>query len=192
MKKTLGFDLVILGDSASGKDTQAEILQKKYDLYPVASGIYFRKLLKNPKYKAILEKTYSKGLPSPTQLVIDLLKESFRKVKRNQNFLFIGAARLKPEAVVLKKYLDNNKRNFLVIYIKLPKAEVIKRSMKRGRIEDKDPKFISNRFLYYKKQVSQTVAYYKSAKKLKFIDGNQRVKAVAKDIEQALNDYQKR
>jgi adenylate kinase family enzyme len=191
MKKKLGFDLVILGDSASGKDTQAEILQKKYDLYPVASGAYFRKLLKNPKYKAILEKTYSKGLPAPTQLVLDLLKESFRKIKPNQNFIFIGAARLKPEAVVLKKYLDGKNRNFLVIYIKLAKAEVIKRSVKRGRIEDQDSKFIANRFLYYKKQVSQTVAYYRLAKKLKFINGNQTVGAVAKDIEQALNDYKR-
>src|SRR5258708_39135670 len=113
--KKLGFDLILLGDPASGKDTQAAILEKKYSLYPVASGVFFRKLLKSLKYKAILEKTYSKGLPAPTSLMLKLLKESFGSVKVGQNFIFIGAARLKPEAEVLKKYLDTRSRDFLVL-----------------------------------------------------------------------------
>jgi adenylate kinase family enzyme len=188
----LGLDLIILGDSASGKDTQAAILQKKYDLYPVASGVYFRKLLKSPKYRSVLMKTYSKGLPAPTKLMLSLLNESFRKIKPNQNFIFIGAARLKPEAQVLKKYLDKNERDFLVLYIKLPKSEVIKRSLGRGRKEDMDPKFISNRFDYYKKEVSKTVAYYRKSKKLKYVNGKQSISKVAKDIQSIINDYKRR
>ena len=190
MKKRLGFDLIILGDSASGKDTQAELLMKKYDLSPVASGAYFRRLMKERRYEKILEKTYSKGLPAPTILMLGLLKESFEAIKSGQDFVFIGAARLKEEAEFLVKYLKRQKRDFFAIYIKLPKSVVIKRSLKRSRKEDHNPKFIANRFDYYKKEVSQTKQFYQKLGHLKFINGNQPVGRIAKDIQTAIHDYQ--
>ncbi len=191
MKKRLGFDLIILGDSASGKDTQAALLIKKYDLSPVASGAYFRRLMKERRYEKILEKTYSKGLPAPTILMLGLLKESFEAIKSGQDFVFIGAARLKQEAEFLVKYLKKQKRDFLAIYIKLPKQEVIKRSLKRSRKEDHNPKFIANRFDYYKKEVSQTKKFYQKLGRLKFVNGNQPITKVSRDIEKIIHDYQR-
>jgi adenylate kinase family enzyme len=45
-KKQLGFHLVLLGQIASGKDTQALIILDKYNLKPVESGKHWRKLEK--------------------------------------------------------------------------------------------------------------------------------------------------
>src|SRR5258708_23763593 len=69
--KKLGFDLILLGDPASGKDTQAAILEKKYSLYPVASGVFFRKLLKSLKRS----EEHTSELQSPDHLVCRLLLE---------------------------------------------------------------------------------------------------------------------
>ena len=44
--KRLGFNIVMLGMIASGKETQANILKKKYPLKFVETGVYSRKLLK--------------------------------------------------------------------------------------------------------------------------------------------------
>ena len=50
-KERLGFNLTLMGMIASGKETQTEILKKKYALYPVETGVYTRKLLKEKSDK---------------------------------------------------------------------------------------------------------------------------------------------
>ena len=40
MKKRLGFDLILLGAPAAGKDTQAILLERKFAFKPVESGKY--------------------------------------------------------------------------------------------------------------------------------------------------------
>ena len=45
-KERLGFNLAIMGIIASGKDTQAKLLQNKYNLQSVGTGLYTRNLLK--------------------------------------------------------------------------------------------------------------------------------------------------
>ena len=42
--KKLGFNIVLLGMIASGKETQANILSKKYALKFVETGVYSRKV----------------------------------------------------------------------------------------------------------------------------------------------------
>ena len=44
--KRLGFNIVLLGAPASGKETQANILKKIYPLKFVETGVHTRKLLK--------------------------------------------------------------------------------------------------------------------------------------------------
>ena len=44
--KKLGFNIILLGMIASGKETQANILKKRYALKFVETGVHTRKLLK--------------------------------------------------------------------------------------------------------------------------------------------------
>jgi adenylate kinase family enzyme len=190
-KRQLGFDLVLLGDSTSGKDTQAAILESKYNVLPVASGAYLRSLMRRKKFAKLLKKVYLHGRPAPTEIMLGFLRQSFRKIKRGQNFIFVGAARLKPEAEFLKKYLDKHHRDFLVIYIRISKREVLRRSLVRGRPGDNDPTFIKNRFAYYRSQVSRTIAFYKKHKKLKYVNGEHSIHQVAETIDQIIHDHQR-
>src|SRR4026207_1987374 len=138
--KKLGFDLIILGDSTSGKDTQALLLAKKYKVKLARSGEYLR------KYKA---KQYVSGGLAATNLIIPFLNYSLENIKRDQNIIFVGAARLKKEAEYLVKQLKKRNRDFFVIYIQLPKTEIIKRSLLRAaRAEDKDLRLINSRIKY--------------------------------------------
>ncbi len=180
--KKLGFDLILLGDSTSGKDTQALLLAKKYDVILARSGDYLRKL-----------KTYNyrQGVPAPSNLIINFL-DYFLKKGKNKNIVFVGAARLKNEAQYLVKELKKKNRNFFVIYIKIPKTEVIKRSrLRAARLEDTDLKLINSRINYYKTKVSKTIAFYQDLRKIKLINGKQSIKNVSQDIEKAIHDYQR-
>jgi adenylate kinase family enzyme len=181
--KKLGFDLIILGDSTSGKDTQALILAKKYKVSLAGSGEYLRKF--RPKQ-------YIQGEAASTKIILTFLKNSVKKIKPDQNLVFVGAARLKPEAEYLVKILKEQKRDFFAIYLRLPKEEIIKRSFLRSeRPEDSDLALINKRLKYYKELVSKTVTYYKGLKKLHFINSNQSISKVARDIQKTINDYQR-
>ena len=195
----LGFNIVLLGMIASGKETQANILKKKYALKFVESGVYFRKLLKaKGKIGDLARRTSGAGNAGAMKLMKDFMVREISKKPRNKDLLFLGCPRLKPEAQLLKKILAEREEDFFALYITLPDKEIYKRSLKRkvGNMKEiykvlDTQKIIKVRIKYHKTQVSKTVKYFKSLNKLKIIKGNQPVPKVTKDILKAIEEYKK-
>jgi len=197
--KKLGFNIVLLGMITSGKDTQAKILEKKYALKLVESGIYWRKLMKaKSKDGAWLRRTTGRGGPAPVALMKKFLVREISKQPKGKNLLFLGNPRLKPEAQLLKKLFDAKKEDFLAFYITLPDKEVYKRSLERKgskvaqayKVFD-NKKNIATRIAWHKDQVGKTVKYFESLEKLKKINGNQPISKVTKDILKEIEAYKK-
>jgi adenylate kinase len=196
--KKLGFNVVLLGMIASGKDTQANILKKKYALKSIESGIYWRKLLKeNSADGDWVRRTTGQGKPAPVALMKKFLINEIAKKPKNKDLLFLGNPRLKPEAQLLKKLLSEQKQDFLALYVSLPDKEVYKRSLKRVTGDMKadykifdNKKQIAIRIAWHKDQVGKTVKYFASLNKLKTINGNQPVPKVTEDILKAISNYQ--
>ncbi len=197
--KKLGFNIVLLGMIASGKDTQAKILKNKYALKAVESGVYFRKLLKSKgPIGDLARRTAGKGEAGAMVLMKEFLVREISKKPKNKDLLFLGNPRLKPEAQLLKKILDSRKEDFLAFYISLPDKEVYKRSFlrKEGNMKEihkvlDTEKIIIKRINYHKKQVSKTVKYFQGLGKMKIIDGNQPISKVTKDILREVENYSK-
>ncbi len=196
--KKLPFNIVLLGMIASGKDTQAGILKKKYPLKLVETGTYSRKLLKEKsKDGDLARKTVGKGHPLPTKLLQQFLVDEIKKKPKNKSLLFLGG-RLKPEAQLIKKTMDKNREKILAFYITLPDKEVYKRSHARKhgamkemyKVLDKK-KLIARRIAWHKDQVGKTVKYYQKLGILKKINGNQPIPKVTKDILKTIQGYQK-
>lgn len=193
----LGFHIVLLGQITSGKETQAEILMKKYALTPIESGKHWRKLMSaKTKEGELLRKTTAKGLPTPVILMKKFLVEKISKKPKNKDLIFIGNPRLKPEAQLLKKLLQARHEDFIAFYITLPDREVYKRSDLRQQgsmskvyklLDEK--KIVTRRIKYHKEQVSKTVKYFESLRKLTKINGNQSIEKVAADIEKVIGKY---
>lgn len=196
--KKLGFNIVLLGMIASGKDTQANTLKKKYALKFVETGVYSRKLLKEKsKNGDWARRTTGKGLPLPVVLMKNFLVQEINNKPKNKNLLFLGG-RLKPEAQLIKKLLTSQKEDFITFYITLPNKEVYKRSLARSKGNMKaifkvldTKKLIAKRIDYHKKQVSKTVKYYKDLDKMTIINGNQPIPKVTKDILKVIEEYKK-
>ena len=196
--KRLGFNIVLLGMIASGKETQANILKKKYSLKFVESGIYFRKLLKaKGEVGDLARRTAGKGEAGAMKLMKDFLVKEIAKKPKGKDLLFLGNPRLKPEAQLLKKMLDARKEDFLAFYIDLSDEEVSKRSFARKeggmkaiyKVLDTE-KIIKARINYHKKQVKgKTVKYFESLGKIKIINGAQSILNVSKDILEAILAY---
>lgn len=197
--KKLGFNIVLLGMIASGKDTQANILKKKYGLKFVESGAYVRNLLKEKSRNGDLaRKTSGKGLPLPTALLQKFLINEIKNKPKNKDLLFLGTPRLKPEAQLLKKILAAREEDFLALYISLPDKEVYKRSLRRKESNIKEiykvldtEKLIAKRIKWHKDQVEKTVKYFKGLNKMTVINGAQPIPKVTKDILEAVEGYEK-
>jgi adenylate kinase family enzyme len=196
--KKLGFNIVLLGMIASGKETQANILKKKYALKFVETGVFTRKLQKEKsKDGEWARKTAGKGHPLPTILMQKFITKEIDNKPKNKNLLFLGG-RLKPEAQLIKKLLTKHKEDFLAFYITLPDKEVYKRSIARSKGNMKaiykiydTKKLIAVRIAWHKDQVGKTVKYYQGLGKMKIINGNQPIPKVTKDILKEIEKYKK-
>jgi len=190
-KKKLGFDLIVLGDPTAGKDTQATILMQKYAFQPVESGKFSRALAKkNTPDGRWLRRTMSLGHPTPVVIMKRFIKSQILKVSKNRNLIFIGNPRLKPEAQMVKKLLEEKNRDFFAIYLKIPEAEIYKRTKSRLRqLPESSKQGIVNRINYHKYQTSKVVKYFRSMHKLKFIDSAKPISMVSKNIQKTLDDY---
>lgn len=190
--KHLGFDIILLGNPASGKDTQAKILRQKFSLKPIESGKYWRRMaLGNTKISRQLRTNFAIGLMAPVNLMKQFLIKNLNHTRPKQDLIFVGNPRLKPEAELVVSMLKNKKRDFFVVYLKLPNKEVRARSLLRNR-DAQDLFYIENRINVFEKDVLKTIRYFKQLRKLKTVDGNQPIKKVTRDILQAINDYKKR
>lgn len=179
--KKLGFNIVLLGMVASGKDTQANILKKKYPLKLVETGEHTRRLLKEKSEDGDLaRRTAGKGKPLHTALLQKFLLKEINNKPTNKDLLFLGG-RLKPEAQLLKKMIDSRGEKLLTFYISLPDKEVLKRSTSRNR-DKQDEIYIKKRINWHKDQVGKTVKYYQKLGLMRVINGNQPIPKVTKDI----------
>ena len=199
-KERLGFNLAIMGIIASGKDTQAKLLQNKYNLQSVGTGLYTRNLLKEKsKNGDWARRVASKGKPLPTVLMQRFLLEQIENKSKDKDLIFIGGPRLKPEAQLVRKLIKKNNQKIFVVYLTLPEKEVYKRSL--SRMSDKNvhevykvfdtDKIIKARIKVHKTQVSKTTRYFEGLKILKKINGNQPIEKVFIEIEKALIHFKK-
>ncbi len=181
---------------ASGKDTQANKLKRKYALKFIETGTYSRRLLKEKsKDGDLARQTTGKGLPLHTKLIQRFLIEEIKNKPKNKDLLFLGG-RLKPEAQLIKKIMRANNEKFLVFYLSIPDKEVYKRSLDRQKSNIKqlykilDTKnLIAKRIKWHKEQVGKTVNYYQKLGLVRIINANQPIEKVSNLIEKEIEKF---
>ncbi|MEK7067318.1 MAG: nucleoside monophosphate kinase [Patescibacteria group bacterium] len=187
MKKPIA--VVVLGRSGCGKGEQIKLLEKK--LKPalvIHTGALFRAFIHKPTLAAgIAKKFLQKGNLAPTWLAsymwIDAL---MRGLDFKKNIIFDGSPRMLGEAKLLDDVLAwFSRKRVIAVYIHISEKETIKRLLMRGR-EDDHALAIKNRLAFFKHNVLPAINYYRSTKRIIFINGEQSIKRVSNDICKAL------
>ncbi len=190
------FNLILLGDPASGKATQAARLVKKYSFYDFDMGRELRKPTVRRRFD--YARTAGMGKLTPTWLVRDIHRHVIRAVPRGQGILFDGTPKMIGEAKLVARLLRQHKRSDpKVIYLSVPMSETIKRAEKRreyagGKLikrSDDRERAIKNRRRYYAEQVTRVVAFFKKKYVFKKISGLGTRAEVWKRIAAAVNKY---
>lgn len=204
-------NFIVLGPSGSGKGTQAELLARKFSLKMADGGEYLRRLMasKSGESKRLAEKM-NKGNLAPTDIIREWMERQIFGKPASRGLIFSGQPRMIGEAKLALKWFQESGRGMpAVIFLKVSASEVLKRLKKRyicakcrkaytldapplkpcslcgGKIvkrADDTPKLIKNRLAYFKKQVAQTLKFFKSKKILIEVNGEQGAEDVHREI----------
>ena len=192
------FNLILLGDPASGKGTQARRLVKKYHFYDLDMGREVRKPAALAQYD--YAHTTAIGHLTPTAVVRGIFKKVIRTTKTEQGILFNGNPKMINEAkLVAREFVRAKRTDPLVLYLSIPAVEMFRRAAQRkeyinGKMmkrHDDSRKALENRQRYYRKQVAQVVKFFKGRYHFKRISGMGTEAEVWARINAAVTAYQK-
>jgi len=178
------FNIILLGDPASGKGVQAARLVKKYHLYDFDMGREVRKpaARKHYDYRA----TTAVGKLTPTSVARGILRRVIRSVPSRKGILFNGHPKMIGEAKLVARLLRaEGRQDPFVIYLEVPFGVTLRRASMRQR-EDDAARALMNRRRYYKAQVAQVVVFFKKKYAFKKISGLGTPAAVERRIANAI------
>ncbi len=188
---------VFFGNVGAGKGTQIERLQKYLkektgqDTAYAYPGGEFRKLIGGTGYTSSLVKDIlSAGKLVPMFLVSWVIGNVLveKLTSPDMHVIFDGFPRSLDQVIAFESTLDLYKRtNVELVYIEVPKEEVIKRMKLRGRFDDTD-EGIAQRFSEYENNVLPALNLLKEkGYPVHTIHGAQSIEEVFADLVKALN-----
>lgn len=189
-------NIILLGDPASGKATQAQKLVKKYGLFDLDMGQELRNYdarKKSRHINQVLRDTADIGKLAPTAIVRQIFKYRILNTPKTQGILLDGTPKMIGEAKFvygLLKKVGRENDSILVLYLSLPFSESIQRARLRGRKDDTLAS-LRNRARYYKTQIAKVVRFFKSKYRFTRINALGSRPEVARRINAAIKDWQR-
>ena len=210
-------NLILLGMPGAGKGTQAEIIQKDFDIANISTGAMMREVSRSEGELANKVQTYlSSGTLVPNDIIVEMLVQRISEDDCKKGFLLDGF----PRNLDQGKALDSaNVSIDLVLYLSISEDEIINRMSGRrvhpssGRSyhvihnppqkkgfdditgealiqrEDDAPEVIKKRLDVYFNETEPLLDFYRN-KNLKFIeiDASKSLEEVTKSIRHSISN----
>ena len=189
--------IILLGRPGSGKDTQAELLAKKFGLAHIISSKIIEKVLKSRaanigfegrNYNLEKERRLQKsGFLVSSGFVSALISAKIKSLAgRGKGIVMSGSPRtlaeLKNELPFLEKLYG---KNVYFFHIAISPKEVYVRNLKRHRkdLPELDTrKVIKKRLVVFNRQTAPVIKYLKSKRMIFNVNGEQPIATIHKDI----------
>jgi len=180
-------DIILYGGPGSGKSTQADLLVKKLHAVHMNMGRLLRETVKKKQSGwQDIKKYMDKGELVPERITSKLVENFITKTPKSKRIVFDGYPRRILQVRLLRKVQDKSGRDAIMIFVDLPskvaKDRLIKRAKIEGRLDDADPNTVAARIKVFSEKAKEVNGYYRHAKKLIKIDGNQLIDKVARDV----------
>lgn len=190
---TAMLNLVLFGPPGAGKGTQAKFLEQRYAIRQLSTGDMLRDAIAKRTALGVEAKQFmDRGELVPDEKVVGIINECLDTLRDAKGFIFDGFPRTRRQAEQLDTMLrDRGMRIDAMLLLEVPKEELIKRIMLRGRAsgraDDRDESIIRNRIRVYEAQTSPVAEFYKAQGKLRAIDGVGEVRAITQRLEEAID-----
>ncbi|AWU40110.1 nucleoside monophosphate kinase [Blattabacterium punctulatus] len=133
--------IILFGPPGCGKGTQAKILEKKFRLVHLSTGMIFRHHIKNKTSLGKLSRYYiNKGILVPDHITTNMLNIEIKKHIQSKGIIYDGYPRTKNQVFSLEKILKSLflGRINIIFYFEIKKKLLINRLLKRGKISHRD------------------------------------------------------
>lgn len=187
----MGKIIAIYGLPASGKTTQAGLINEKYGLYQFGMGDKLREEINSGSElgKKAKEKVEN-GLLVPDEIIKGILK-NVQKQAKETGIVFDGFPRMLAQAELLEEILaEINLEINLFVLLRIDPREAERRISNRAkngkRSDDISQKVINNRIKVFRQESIPLISYYKTKGKFIEINGELDILEVFAEIDKHL------
>lgn len=168
--------ILLIGPQGSGKSTQADFLAQSLGLPSISVGDIFRQIStleteEGERIKQILDS----GQLVDDHTTAELVRKRLNGEDVKNGFILDGYPRTVEQVNIFEPNFDK------VIYLDVPREEVVERLMQRGRADDA-LELINKRLDLYYQQTQPLLDYYKNKGILVEVDGTGSIERVQEGI----------
>jgi|LGOV01.1.fsa_nt_gb adenylate kinase len=204
--------IVLMGPPASGKGSQATLLEKQFNLPHISTGDMFRSIMTEdtPLGRQVNEYMERAELV-PDSVSIEVVQKHLQKPEYKKGFILDGYPRTLYQATELDKIINIDSAILLDVTFEELEERILTRKICKNCGEVYSTKFykqdncsicgsvletrlddnaetIKHRFIEYLHLTKPVVKYYKSRKKLFVVKGNAPVKEVFENLKELITD----
>jgi adenylate kinase len=185
--------LVLLGAPGSGKGTQAERLAEHFGLTHISSGDLLRRHVEEgSKLGQAVQRYVSRGDLVPDTLVMDALRKPVVAASESGGYILDGFPRTVEQAELARataKELGVDAQ--VAVHLDVPREELIRRLLARGRGSDDTEDVINHRLEVYDQHTVPMLDYYAQRAELVRVDGSRTPDEVTKELITELEKVQR-
>jgi adenylate kinase len=165
--------LLLIGAPGSGKGTQATRLAEHFGLTHISSGDLLRKHVTEgtPLGKEV-QQYVTRGDLVPDSLLMDVLRKPVVAASKTGGYILDGFPRTVEQAqIAYATAKDLGVEAQVAVHLDVPRAELVRRLLARGRGSDDTAEVIEHRLEVYMEHTVPMLDYYQQREELVRVDG---------------------
>ena len=166
--------LLLIGAPGAGKGTQAVKLAEHFGVAHISSGDLLRQhVTDHTAFGAKVKEYVSAGDLVPDQLVLDMLRKPIVEASANGGYVLDGFPRTVDQAeIAYETARELGVAVQVAAYLDVPREELVRRLLARGRGADDTQAVIEHRLEVYDAKTQPMIAYYAEREILVTVDGS--------------------
>lgn len=176
--------VLLIGAPGAGKGTQAELLAERFGLTHISSGDLLRKHMSERTRIGRLVCDYvQRGDLVPDGIIMDMLYKPVVAASATGGYVLDGFPRTVAQAQAAYEVAsDLGVAVQVAVYIEVPREELERRLLARGRGTDDTEEVIAHRLQVYREKTIPLLEYYAGREWMFAVDGTQSPDQVHSDI----------